>query len=740
MPKAETATERTLHELRVLDLSTQYAGALVGMHLADHGADVVWVDRPDALRATFAHRGKAHVRPSRDQLDALISRADLVIEDAPVPELVAREALSDEESGQIHVWLPPFEAGHPLEDIRGPDGLLEAFMGLHEVPLGRQPHYHSLSLLSVTAAAYALSGALGALLSRRRDGRGQRVTVARADVAYAILELNAMFTLGPPRSWATLQWAATPFIGGYEAQDGQWIYIHAGLPKHLPRLLKALEPDAPKLARKLRQSISDATLTDPTSVASVSEVRAIRNRLGEIFAIRPAIVWERRLTRAGLCAMAVRSPEAWLRHEHARASGQVVECDGAIMPGVFAEVPQARGVARGSRDVDAAHLLDQSWPERTPPRLDSPPDHRPPLDGVHILDLTQVIAGPTAGRTLAELGARVHRVENPTFRAPWVEAFHIAYNAGKTSETIDLTSAQGRETFNQLLDAFAPDVLLQNLRPGAAEALGLGEEEIRRKTTSLKVYAHLTAYGTQGPWGDRPGWEQTAQAACGIQSQWGGPSSPDLFPLPLNDLCTGVHGACAVMLGLLREQPGKVETNLSMTATLMQARALCDPEPRATGKGELGAAAHRRFYRARDGWMFVWAKTPEALGDVRGLEKLRGSSGVALTLALETELRRHSIVEWRRRALATQGAVFVVPRRTQREVLKDPRAARRGLVKRRTHEGVGPVTETASALVLEHTPTVELKPAPHVERDETRRNTLSWAAAQLRGVLSLASS
>ncbi|CAN0584885.1 unnamed protein product, partial [Laminaria digitata] len=215
------------------------------------------------------------------------------------------------------------------------------------------------------------------------------------------------------------------------------------------------------------------------------------------------------------------------------------------------------------------------------------------------------IAGPTAARTLAELGASVHRVENPHFTAPWVEPFHIAYNAGKTSETINLKATRGQRALSELLDSFSPDVLVQNYRPGAPSKLDLDEETLRARFPSL-VYAHLTAYGTRGPWGDRPGWEQTAQAACGMQRAWGGAGAPSLFPLPLNDLCTGVHGALGVLLAIYaRNEDGRgrrVEAALTSSATLMQARTLFDREPGARGSSELGAAPTRRFYMARDGW------------------------------------------------------------------------------------------------------------------------------------------
>lgn len=737
-------SEGALRGVQVLDLSVDYAGALVAMTLADHGAEVIRISSEGALERTFAHRGKVRISSGED-LDALLSRllekADVVIEDAPVHQCRARDLLSDPSRGQIHCWVPAFPADHPEARVRGFDGITQAHMGIYEVPLGRKPAYHSLSILPVTAAAYASCGVLAALIARERDGLGQRVEVSRAMTAYAVLELNAMFTVGAPKSWATLQWASTPFIDSYQAADGEWIYIHAGLAGHLPRLLDVLEREAPRQTRKLRGKISEQTMGDPTSVPGVREVSTIRKGLSEIFAIRPAIVWEGRLSRAGLCAVVARMPQAWREHDHARASGQVIEHEGKLMPGSPTQLDHTTPVPAKTRAVSTEEAA-KLWSSRTFVPGDSEDATLPPLHGIRVLDFTQVIAGPTATRTLAELGASVHRIENPRFGAPWVEPFHIAYNAGKTSETINLKSTVGTRSMREVLESYSPDVVVQNFRPGAAKQLELDEKRLREQFPTL-IYAHLTAYGTRGPWGDRPGWEQTAQAACGIQRTWGGPSGPSLFPLPLNDLCTGVYGALGVLLALYRQKKtgegGSVSATLSGTATMMLARTQFDRVPLVRGESQ-GMAPERRFYQARDGWFFLSASSIEVLWNIPGLELARGSSGEALELSLEMEFRRYNLQSWRERITRAglDEQITLISRRAQRAVLNDPYAKQRGLVERRAHEGVGDVTETRSPLVLERTPCVPLEPAPLTERPRDKTGLVSWLSRQVAGAAALA--
>jgi crotonobetainyl-CoA:carnitine CoA-transferase CaiB-like acyl-CoA transferase len=737
-----TRPDAPLHGVRVLDLTEEHGGALCAMHLADLGAHVVRVAPGDE---TFAHRGR-HVlgltgAPADDATDRLASLADVVVDDRPRSR--ARRGDGGFGAHTVSCWMPAFAPEHELGDERARPGLVEAYAGLHEVPLGRRPAAHSMPLLAIASAAQAACGIVSALIARRRDGRGQRVTLNQHDVAYGLLELNAMFTVSPPRSWATLQWAATPFIGGYAARDGRTIYIHAGLARHVPRLIDALRPYSPTGARALEDALTDEVRADPTSIPSAPLAARLRAALSEAFSAQPAETWERALSGAGLCAVVARGAEEWLAHPHPRESGHVVELDGRRAPGPVCRVGE--GDARGAVQARASSFTTleatlEAWEGVATPARTQKPSRHAPLHGVRVLDFTQVIAGPTATRTLAELGAEVRRVDNPHFRAPWVEAFHIAFNAGKDGGPINLTTQGGQRRLGELLEGYSPDVVVQNLRPGAAEAVGIDAARIAARTGRDDfVYAHMTAYGTTGPWGDRPGWEQTAQAACGIQAAWGGEGAPDLYPLPLNDLCTGLHGALGVLAALYAGGGARVETSLIASATLTLARATCDGAPMATGKKSLGATPLTAFYPVADGWARLHAESLEDLQRVEGLEGARGS-GDALTQELTRAFEAAPWATWRERVRAAGVAdrVSLVPRRTQRQVLTDPRARSQLLVHPRHHDGPGLVTETGSALRLSHTPLVHLEPAYPLVDGANPRGVLGWASRQAVGALSLA--
>lgn len=755
----------SLHHLRILDLSSGIAPCLSTLHLADHGANVLHLPvlAPPTAQLALTHRGKAlHVSTSSAQraslIRALLPQVDVVLEDG------ARSALTPDLHEMmrthhiIHARMPDFSSqapetarAHPL-----PHGALEAYMGLYEVPLGRRPVTHHLALIDVTSAASMTCAILAALIARARHGHAHHIELARAEIAYPLLELNAMFTAKPPAAWNTLTWAATPFIAPYRCQDGAFIYLHAGLSHHLQALLDCLRALEPGHHNALREALSQATLHEPTCVDSMREHHYIIGALERLFMDRTAAQWEEILSSHGLCAVRVRTLDEWCAPgSHARLTGQVVGLPSSrLVPG-----PAARLASRPATPDTPVHILahsDDVIAHFGPPRLARKPvaaSKAPdtlPLHGVKVLDLTHVIAGPTSTRQLAELGADVLRVENPHFDAPWVQAFHIAYNAGKRSMTLDLREDAERSKFRELLEDFQPDIIALNLRPGAGASSDVTEDRVREVCPQI-IYAHMTAYGEEGPWGDRPGWEQTAQAVTGVQMDWGADSGvPDLFPLPFNDLCTGLHGTQAMLLALLDRftlgeeafKGERVSTSLSQTSLWMQARVLSGLARPQHGKSNLGAGPLQRFYRTKDGWGYMAVHNLEALYVVDGLERLQGAQGRALEMSLEAELAAHSFATWVKRfhrAGLGRSELTWVKRRTQREVLSDAYAQSSGLVHRRAHQGVGLVTETGSAIKIDGE-RLELSAAPirdHVSPSKSSSGRLPWVVKQAKGALAM---
>ncbi|WP_028649591.1 CoA transferase [Nocardiopsis sp. CNT312] len=173
-----------------------------------------------------------------------------------------------------------------------------------------------------------------------------------------------------------------------------------------------------------------------------------------------------------------------------------------------------------------------------------------PAAGVRVLDLTRVIAGPVATRTLALLGADVLRVDPPGLAED--ARSHIDTGQGKRSTVLDLDSAEGREALWALLES--ADVVVAGYRPGALERRGLVAEELVARCPGL-VVARLCAWGWSGPWAGRRGFDSLVQAACGIAAVEGGPGGrPGVLPAQALDHGTGYLMAAGVLRALTDRQ------------------------------------------------------------------------------------------------------------------------------------------------------------------------------------------
>jgi len=198
------------------------------------------------------------------------------------------------------------------------------------------------------------------------------------------------------------------------------------------------------------------------------------------------------------------------------------------------------------------------------------------LEGIRVLDLCIVLAGPTCGRTLAEYGAEVIKIDSPT--RPASDSMWIDVSRGKRSMILDLSKPEGKAVFYRLLAT--ADVVVQNFRKDVADRLGVGYEAVQAAKPDI-IYASINAFGYEGPWATRPGFEQNGQAATGIQAREGGPDGPpSLAPFPVNDYGTGIMAAYAVMLALYeRSRTGQgqhVDAALAYTGSLLQSPFLID--------------------------------------------------------------------------------------------------------------------------------------------------------------------
>lgn len=253
--------------------------------------------------------------------------------------------------------------------------------------------------------------------------------------------------------------------------------------------------------------------------------------------------------------------------------------------------------------------------------LDDPDDL--PLAGIRVLDLGQYIAGPGAAMALCELGAEVIKVEPLGGDAArhigrYGESIVRGYNRGKRTIAVDLRDPRGVDVVSRL--AATSDVVIQNLRPGAVERLGLDAATLRARHPRL-VYLSVSGFGTRGPSRDRPGLDIAAQAESGLMSVTGEPDRlPQKVGAPIIDAATAHVGTQAVLAALFRrERRGvgeTIEVSLLDVAMHLQHSSWVDHldsgrDPVRTGDGQPNNAPAADLVPTLDGHLVLSAYDQE---------------------------------------------------------------------------------------------------------------------------------
>ncbi len=333
-----------------------------------------------------------------------------------------------------------------------------------------------------------------------------------------------------------------------------------------------------------------------------------------------------------------------------------------------------------------------------------------PLTGITVLELAQNLAGPFAGETLARLGAEVVKVERPDggddargWGPPFLNGagsvFHNV-NGGKRSITLDLRDARDVAWLKEYVRGV--EVVLQNMRPGALDVLGLGADHLRAINPRL-IYCSISAFGPVGPLKDRPGYEPMMQAFAGLFMASGSEDSPPFrLGIPALDVGTGMWAVIGILSALLRRshtgEGAVVDASLFETALGWQAGQVASfnlsgeiPKRHPTGSVRLVpfegfrtrtgmiviAAANDRLFAtlARTLGHGEWASDPRFRTNAD-----RVAHRAVLLAEIEAVLETRSQAEWLE-ALERAG-IPCAPINTLRDVLADPQTHATGLIQR----------------------------------------------------------
>lgn len=350
-------------------------------------------------------------------------------------------------------------------------------------------------------------------------------------------------------------------------------------------------------------------------------------------------------------------------------------------------------------------------------------DSRPPLDGIRVVDLTSYIAGSYAAMMLADLGAAVIKVEaleGDSFRE--LPGF-LGWNRGKRSLAVNLKTPEGRQIVERL--ARDGDVVMENMRPGVADRLGVGYPALARINPRL-IYCSTTAFGSTGPYADRPGFDPLLQALAGIMALQGFGGPPLYVRIAIVDYYAAALSAQAILAALyVRERSGhgqRVETSLLQAAMALQSGNFVDyPGKHSVFRDN----PTYRLYQAGDGeWLFLacgnqsfWVKLCKALGlepladDPRFASwMLRLDNREALLPLLEAAFRARPRREWLD-VLATHD-IPAGPVQPLDRFWDDPAVRHHDMVREYEHPGVGRLRLMGQPLVFSETRTADPGPPP----------------------------
>jgi crotonobetainyl-CoA:carnitine CoA-transferase CaiB-like acyl-CoA transferase len=375
------------------------------------------------------------------------------------------------------------------------DALLEGF---GEPPVAALPGDPELWVISdgpapgsrfaVGEAAAVVLGALASTAARiaadRKGPAGQRIEISTRRAATSLRSFLLQTLDGVPERATPVD--DSPMAGQYDTRDGRHVYLCNPFPHLIARMLSVLG-----LERSTREGIRYA------------------------IAARDGAELEDAIAAAGASGAMVRSADEWDRH------------------------PQGVVVARAG-PIELLRIGD------APPEPWRPGER--PLDGVRVLDLTRILAGPTCARSLAEHGAQVLLVT--AGKLDTVRSFAIDTGHGKRATELDLDLPSDLATLQRL--AAGADVFSQGYRSGALSGRGLSPSDLARLRPGI-VYVSTNCYGHDGPWAGRRGFDQLASSVTGISTVQGAPTGrPALLPNVANDYITGYLGALGAAAALRR--------------------------------------------------------------------------------------------------------------------------------------------------------------------------------------------
>lgn len=382
------------------------------------------------------------------------------------------------------------------------------------------------------------------------------------------------------------------------------------------------------------------------------------------------------------------------------------------------------------------------------------------LQGVRVVDFTRHMSGPYCTLLLGDFGADVIKVESMPHGDPTRKmgtafidgesSLFLIWNRSKRSLALDTRKPQAREILHRLVSK--ADVLAENFRPGVAQKMGLGYEELAALNSRL-IYLSISAFGASGPYARVPGTDPVVQAMSGVMSVTGEAGrDPVLVGFPVADFASAMVAVQGVLLGLLaRHATGRGQrVDIPMLASLVFGLTTrlatywgSGKEPVREGSSHSAVAPYQR-YVAQDGDIVAGAWTtdswprfcqalelPELVDDPRFADNVqRMRNRAALNDILDATFRTRTVAQWEqafRQSNGLFGPVLTIP-----QMLEHPQVKALGIVQSLEHPKLGPIPHIASPIFMSDTPAeVRLPPPQYGQHTQQVLNELGYSDRQV---------
>ena len=714
----------------MVDFGQQIAGPAVAMVLADLGATVVHIDPPSGPQwqhqaNAILNRNKSCLSvdlktpEGLDQAMALIAHADVVIESFR-PGVMQRlgidfAQLRETRPELVTLSVPGFASNDQLRsEWKATEAVVAATagaftdMGFNRVLMGLNPCFSPLPLASSYTITMASSAVVLALLAREKSGCGDHIEVPVIAAMMEGLSYNSYQVADLPERYKTmreleierrqannidfdlsytdLQEYLDPFYRTYQCADGRMFYIVCPSHRnHARRCLEVLGLYEEVMAEGMPE-VTDLHLpvTEWEGESSLG-VYPLPKRWADIISAKIKLVmltrtsseWGKIFGEGQIPGAPHRTTKEWVNSKHCNDAGLIVEVNDpeyGLMkqpgPVSWLEESASRLLAPSARKFVS---FNQALAELTSvsvaplPAPDQQQQSKGWLDGLRVLDLTNVIAGPHSTAFLGRFGAEIIKVEPvvPMYDPLIGTLFAFQADMGKSSALIDINAVEGREAFNRLVRSV--DMVVINAPERQMKPLGLDHDALQAVNPGV-LFCRLDCLGGPVPAQKTNyiGYDDIIQANSGIMSRFGGAQTPEEHAhLGTLDVNCGFAGGLAMALALYHKaktgEVSRARTSLSAVTNLAQLPFCFDyagledfNEP--SGRHAMGNHELSHFYQTADDWIFLDAEQ----ADLPALENIQGLQGITTTadigVFLNVAFQQASSSVWIERLLAADVA------------------------------------------------------------------------------------